>query len=51
MTRPRRSSTPSTTASGVESLAAGFSDDVALAVETDVSDVVPLLCDGAFRQS
>jgi 2-phosphosulfolactate phosphatase len=36
-------------ASGAELIAEGFSDDVAVAVETDASSVVPVLVDGAFR--
>jgi len=35
-------------ASGVELVAAGFGADVAVAAETDVSDVVPVLSDAAF---
>ena len=38
-----------TCASGRELIAAGFRDDVEVAVELDSSDRVPLLADGAFR--
>jgi 2-phosphosulfolactate phosphatase len=38
-------------ASGVELAAAGFAEDVDVAAELDVSDVVPLLADGEFRAS
>ncbi|QCW49234.1 2-phosphosulfolactate phosphatase [Nocardioides dongxiaopingii] len=36
-------------ASGAELVDRGFADDVRVAAETDVSTVVPLLVDGAFR--
>lgn len=38
-------------ASGQELIAKGFGDDVRIAAEADVSAVVPLLADGAFRSS
>ena len=38
-------------ASGVELTTSGFAEDVEIAVETDVTDVVPVLVDGAFRRS
>lgn len=38
-------------ASGLELSAAGFAEDVAVAAELDVSDVVPVLADGAFHDS
>ena len=36
-------------ASGLELVEAGFRDDVLVAAELDVSDVVPVLADGGFR--
>ena len=36
-------------ASGRELAAAGFAEDVDVAAELDVSDVVPVLADGEFR--
>ncbi len=38
-------------ASAVELAAAGFTDDVRVALELDSSDVVPVLTDGAFRMT
>ncbi len=38
-------------ASGLELSAADFAEDVAVAAELDVSDVVPVLADGAFHDS
>ena len=38
-------------ASGLELTAAGFGDDVDVAAELDVSDVVPVLAEGAFHDS
>ena len=38
-------------ASGAELVEAGFRDDVRIAAELDVSDVVPVLVDGAFRRA
>jgi 2-phosphosulfolactate phosphatase len=38
-------------ASGRELAAAGFAEDVDVAAELDVSSVVPVLSDGAFRDS
>ena len=46
--RPTLADAPRGCASGQELIAAGFGDDVEVAGRVDVSDVVPVLADGAF---